>query len=644
LGGSFLEARALNEAGQFTGYSSLAGDLQYHAFLADSSLITDLGIVGSGTFSAGLAINASGQVTGQASINEFFETHAFVSEGGSLVDLGTLGGTFSTATAINDAGQVVGDSLLAGDMDFEAFLYSNGMMTGLGTLGGSSSFAADINQAGTVAGSSYTEFDMETHAFVYAGGEMEDLDTLGGSYSAAFALNDAGVVVGESSNENGDLRGFAYEAGVMHNLGTLGGTYSSAWAINEIGQIIGESSTDGDAEFHGFIYSGGTMIDLGTLGGNYSYPSAINNLGQVVGDSATANDVTHAFLWQDGSMVDLNTLLPDGSGWELITAHLINDAGKIIGFGSLDGVFQVFVMTVGGSANQSPVATALANVITDCQTPVTLDGSASSDPDGDALTFEWSSGATVLGTEPTLTATFGLGVHTVTLTVTDPCGESSQSTAQVSVVDSQAPVITSAPASLSVAAGADCAAAVPNVVSSVVATDNCTAANELTVTQSPVAGTVLNSGQHEITITVTDESGNQSSTAVALNIVDITAPVIASVTASPNVLTPPNNQLQAVFVTVNAADNCDPAPVSQIESITANVPVAPDDIQITGNLTANLAAKKNSSGTERVYTITIRSTDATGNSSTSDVTVTVPKNAGNGNGNGNAGVAKGKNK
>lgn len=644
LGGSSLEASALNEAGQFTGFSAIADDLEYHAFLANGSLIADLGTVGSGTSSAGFAINASGQVAGQASINKFFETHAVVSEGGSLVDLGTLGGTFSTATAINDAGQVVGDSLLAGDMDFEAFHYSNGMMTGLGTLGGSSSFAADINQAGAVAGSSYTEFDMGTHAFLYTGGEMEDLGTLGGAYSAAFALNDAGVVVGESTVENGDLRGFAYEAGVMHDLGTLGGTYSSAWAINENGQIIGESSTDGDAEFHGYIYSGGTMIDLGTLGGDYSYPSAINNLGQVVGDSTLANGVTRAFLWQDGSMVDLSTLLPDGSGWELITARMINDAGKIIGFGSLDGISQVFVLTVGGSANQAPVAAALANVTTDCQTPVTLDGSASSDPDGDALTFEWSSGATVLGTEPTLTATFGLGLHIITLKVTDPCGESSQSTAQVSVVDTQAPVIVSAPASLTVSAGADCAAVVPNVVSSVVATDNCTAANELTVTQSPAAGTRLNSGQHEITITVTDASGNPSSTAVALNIGDLTAPVIASVTASPNVLTPPNNQLKAVSVTVSATDNCDPAPVSQIESITANVAVAPGDIQITGPLTASLAAKKNPTDPDRVYTITVRCTDAAGNSSAATVTVTVPKNAGQGNAGNANGNGNGKNK
>jgi hypothetical protein len=110
--------------------------------------------------------------------------------------------------------------------------------------------------------------------------------------------------------------------------------------------------------------------------------------------------------------------------------------------------------------------------------------------------------------------------------------------------------------------------------------------------------------------------------------------MITSATASPNVLSPPNNQLKAVTVTVNATDSCDPSPVSQIESITANVAVAPEDVQITGPLTANLAAKKNSSGPDRVYTITVRCTDVTGNSSTATVTVTVPKNSNNGNGNG----------
>lgn len=631
LGGFYTEASALNAAGQFTGYSYDAGNLAARAFVADSSTIADLGTLG-GTYASGTAINSSGQIAGVGSINEFFELRAFVSDGGSLIDLGTLGGTYSSATAINDAGQVTGDSLIAGDAAYEAFLYENGVMSGLGTLGGSSSFAAALNQAGMVAGSSYTEFDLETHAFLYANGSMTDLGTLGGDYSAAFALNETPTVVGEASLPNWELHAFSYQGGVMTDLGTLGGTYSTAWAINTNGWIIGESGNADDAEIHGFVSVGGNMIDLGTLGGDYSYPAAINNLGQIVGDSALSNGTAHAFLWQDGSMVDLNSLIPANSGWELVTADFINDAGRIVGFGYFNNALRVYVLDAGGTPNQAPVAGAPASYTTDCQTPVTLDGSASMDPDGDTLTYEWSEGAMVLGTESSLTASFSLGVHNVILKVTDPCGESSQTSVQVMVVDTEAPIIESAPTALTISAGANCTAAVPDITSEVIGSDNCTAANQLTVTQSPTAGTVLTSGQHDITVTVTDASGNQTATTVVLQIVDNTAPVIASVRSSPEVLSPPNNRLVPVTLTVVAADNCDPTPVSQIESITANVPVAAGDIQITGSLTANLAATKNPTGGDRVYTITVRCTDATGNSSTATTTVTVPKNGGKGNG------------
>ena len=64
------------------------------------------------------------------------------------------------------------------------------------------------------------------------------------------------------------------------------------------------------------------------------------------------------------------------------------------------------------------------------QTVVTLDGSASSDPDGDALSFSWNvpSGTFVGGTSSSseiAQVTFpGTGSYNVTLTVTDPDGNS----------------------------------------------------------------------------------------------------------------------------------------------------------------------------------------------------------------------------
>src|SRR6185369_12178426 len=130
--------------------------------------------------------------------------------------------------------------------------------------------------------------------------------------------------------------------------------------------------------------------------------------------------------------------------------------------------------------------------------------------------------------------------------------------------------------------------------------DNCTPANQLVVTQSPAAGTQLPAGHYVITVAVKDASGNSTTRDIALTITDLTAPTIISVHASPDVLSPPNNQLVPVTVCVTATDNCGSMPVSQIISITADETVAANDIQLTGALTANLAASKNSSGTDRV--------------------------------------------
>ena len=89
------------------------------------------------------------------------------------------------------------------------------------------------------------------------------------------------------------------------------------------------------------------MNVLGTLGWSSSYAQGINDSVQVVGYSQyiIQSSLQHAFLSADGTMFDLNILLPTDSGWILLKANGINDSGQIVGEGYINGQSRAFLMT-----------------------------------------------------------------------------------------------------------------------------------------------------------------------------------------------------------------------------------------------------------------------------------------------------------
>jgi hypothetical protein len=101
---------------------------------------------------------------------------------------------------------------------------------------------------------------------------------------------------------------------------------------------------------------------------------------------------------------------------------------------------------------------------------------------------------------------FPVGTTTVTYTATDGAGNSTQATQTVTVVDTTAPSLT-APAPTSANAGLSGQAAIPNVLAGTIASDNC---GPVTLSQSPLAGTIVGIGTYTITITATDAAGNSS--------------------------------------------------------------------------------------------------------------------------------------
>jgi hypothetical protein len=146
--------------------------------------------------------------------------------------------------------------------------------------------------------------------------------------------------------------------------------------------------------------------------------------------------------------------------------------------------------------------------------------------------------------------------------------------------------------------------------------------------ETPDLNGTVSGGQFTVVFdnTSTPTITNLSGTVFTPSIVTI-PPVIQSVTPSPAYLTPANNQMVPVTIAVVATDQFYPNLVSQILSVTSNEPSTNGTVewQITGPLTLNLLASRSNTGTGRIYTITIQTTDSAGNKATQQTEVIVPK-------------------
>ena len=104
---------------------------------------------------------------------------------------------------------------------------------------------------------------------------------------------------------------------------------------------MGDSTTEADATLRAFTWKNGQMTNLGSLNGDTDICSLAfgsNSKGQIVGNSIADCDIdpSRPFLWEDGGpMVDLNSLIPPGSGLVLREGAFINDAGEIAGVADL---------------------------------------------------------------------------------------------------------------------------------------------------------------------------------------------------------------------------------------------------------------------------------------------------------------------
>lgn len=248
--------------------------------------------------------------------------------------------------------------------------------------------------------------------------------------------------------------------------------------------------------------------------------------------------------------------------------------------------------TIAVADTEAPVFGSLSNIVTNnaagtCGATVNYTATAT-DGCGSPVTYTYSKASGTV---------FSVGVTTVTVTATDVVGNTATRNFTVTVNDNQAPVFTSVPANITVAAPNNSCAATVNYAAAV-ASDACSA---VTLAYSKASGTQFSTGTTTVTVTATDASGNSNTASFTVTVVDTQAPQ----------LTLPAN------ITTNVAANTCGANVSYFVTASDNC-----------GGTVNLSYSK-VSGTEfpiGTTTVTVTARDAAGNTSNGSFTVTVLDN------------------
>jgi probable HAF family extracellular repeat protein len=128
-----------------------------------------------------------------------------------------------------------------------------------------------------------------------------------------------------------------YLSSIPVESNTDGGQFLGKVAgINDHGVIATTQSMLPGTTTTPYLYASNSssQINLGNLGGANGVANALNNSNQVVGWSQIASGAQHAFLYSNGTLQDLNLLIPPLAGITLTSAVGIDAAGDIVAYGT----------------------------------------------------------------------------------------------------------------------------------------------------------------------------------------------------------------------------------------------------------------------------------------------------------------------
>ena len=288
-----------------------------------------------------------------------------------IVDLGPLDGYDSSrADGVNNAGTVCGWSY---SDDYATYWDADGTSHDLGRA--AASRAQDISGdwiVGRGPGTAGWIYQISTAAMTEIGaqeiqgvndngyavgqGKLYTPDGLGvwdvspiSDMSSTSGISNA-LQVGGTTTINGPEEAAIWDAGAVTPLGLLpGGSESKGWCISQNGLVSGFGNVSGGAK-HAYIGSivedVPQMVDIhGSPAGNAN-SAGIEVLadGTVVGYAWGTQTVAFYYA-ADGTMYDLNDLIPGEWGWTLSLATGISDNGAyVVGRGVIDGQTHGFLL------------------------------------------------------------------------------------------------------------------------------------------------------------------------------------------------------------------------------------------------------------------------------------------------------------
>jgi probable HAF family extracellular repeat protein len=297
------------------------------------------------------SVNNLGHVTGWSFVHTgdfnsvFLTGQAFIWQNGKLKALPLLNGwPGASGYVLNDRDQVAGAAFKldgSGNLVYTAVMWDHGQPTNLGTLQpNTSSLTAGINIWGVVVGGSQIPGTGSNTPVVWYGGAIHALPFLPGmDHGFAEAINDLGVIVGRQGSPDGSsvIPCLWYWNGNGYtpiSLGSLGGNFGDAYAINDLGQVVGWSNYAGDLHGPAFVWDWRGMHALPLLPGYTDGQGFnINDLGQITGANQIFDDNGNFIfgtivIWENGTVTDLDTLVPAGTPGFTDVAN-INALGQI---------------------------------------------------------------------------------------------------------------------------------------------------------------------------------------------------------------------------------------------------------------------------------------------------------------------------